>query len=343
MQKYVDIIANAYSGYASYLWHEITHPGIHNYFYWLIAVSLFFMALEWLSPWRKGQSKFRQDFWLDAFYMFFNFFIFSLIIYNAASDVVVTAFNDAIQWVAGIDLQSMNPLRHWPTWAILITGFFVRDFVQWWTHRLLHRSNRLWEFHKVHHSVEQMGFAAHLRYHWMETLVYRTIEYIPLALLGIGLYDFFIIHIFSLAIGHFNHSNITVPGYISGAIVGFLISIPVSMGFFDIPSVAAALNIPAWISMVGITIIFSIAIGPFMKYIFNSPEMHIWHHAMEIPEERKFGVNFGISLSLWDWLWGTAYIPYNGRDIELGFPGKEEFPDDFIHQAAHGFGHLPKD
>ena len=48
----------------------------------------------------------------------------------------------------------------------------------------------------MHHSVEEMGFAAHLRYHWMENIVYRTLEYIPLALLGIGLYDFFIIHIY---------------------------------------------------------------------------------------------------------------------------------------------------
>ena len=70
-----------------------------------------------------------------------------------------------------------------------------------------------------------MGFAAHLRYHWMETLVYRTIEYIPLALLGIGLYDFFIIHIFTLAVGHYNHSNITVPGWVSGNIGGLLMGI----------------------------------------------------------------------------------------------------------------------
>ncbi len=30
-------------------------------------------------------------------------------------------------------------------------------------HLLGHKVPILWEFHKVHHSVEQMGFAAHLR------------------------------------------------------------------------------------------------------------------------------------------------------------------------------------
>lgn len=56
--------------------------------------------------------------------------------------------------------------------------------VQWNTHRLLHKVPFLWEVHKVHHSVREMGYAAHLRYHFGETIVYRTIEYIPLAIIS---------------------------------------------------------------------------------------------------------------------------------------------------------------
>jgi len=92
--------------------------------------------------------------------MFFNFFLFSLLIYNAASDVIVYWFNDLIQGFTGFDLQASNPLRQSPLWLVLLVGFIVRDFVQWWVHRLLHWVPFLWEFHKVHHSVEQMGFAA---------------------------------------------------------------------------------------------------------------------------------------------------------------------------------------
>jgi sterol desaturase/sphingolipid hydroxylase (fatty acid hydroxylase superfamily) len=337
MGNILEIIRNGYQGYASYLWHEITHPSWHNYFYWLIGVSLFFLLLEWSAPWRKGQAKFRKDFWLDAFYMFFNFFLFSLIIYNAASDVVVNFFNHIIQTVSGFDLQANNPLRYWPMWGILLIGFIVRDFVQWWTHRLLHRSERLWQYHKVHHSVEEMGFAAHLRYHWMETIVYRTIEYVPLALLGIGLYDFFIIHIFTLAVGHYNHSNITVSGYVTGAVVGLLIGVALTFGYFELPAIASLYNIPPLLSVLLISMIISIVIGPFMKYIFNSPEMHIWHHSYDIIDDHKYGINFGITLSLWDWIFRTGKIPHNGRDIQLGFPGIEKFPKDFIHQMKYGF------
>ena len=291
MDKYLDIFVNGYTGYARYLWSEITHPSWHNYFYWLIGVSLFFFLLEVFTPWRKEQRKFRKDFWLDFFYMFFNFFLFSLVIYNAASDVVVNLFNDLL---AGVGLTNLVAVKvgSWPVWGQLAALFVIRDFIHWNVHRLLHRTPFLWELHKVHHSVEQLGFAAHLRFHWMENVVYRVLEYIPLAMIGFGIDDFFVVHIFTLAVGHFNHSNFRLP------------------------------------------------LGP-LKFVFNNPQMHVWHHAKDWPEDRPYGMNFGLTLSLWDYLFGSAYIPYDGRDIELGFPGVETFPKTFIRQNLHGLG-LPE-
>lgn len=338
MPDYIRIILDGYGGYASYLWTEISNPSWHNYFYWLLAVSIFFMIMEWVRPWRSNQAKFRRDFWLDAFYMFFNFFLFSLVIYNAASDVVVNFISYHVDNLWRIDLQGLNPMSQWPMWAILVTGFIVRDFVQWWTHRLLHRVPKLWEFHKVHHSVEQMGFAAHLRYHWMETIVYRTIEYLPLAFLGIGLYDFFIIHIFSLTIGHYNHSNITVSSRITGGILGGFLGILVAAGAFEIELVPTDWNLLNHFVLIFMFILAGVILfAPIMKILFNSPEMHIWHHAHDLPEEKKYGVNFGLSLAIWDYIFRTAYIPFDGRDIRLGFPGVGRFPDDFKSQVTHGF------
>lgn len=65
--------------------------------------------------------------------------------------------------------------------------------------------------------------------------------------------------------------------------------------------------------------------------------MHIWHHAKDLPKERYYGVNFGLTLSIWDYLFKTNYIPESGRDVELGFPGDEEFPEGFAGQITHGF------
>lgn len=70
--------------------------------------------------------------------------------------------------------------------------------------------------------------------------------------------------------------------------------------------------------------------GP-LRYLFNSSRMHIWHHMYHLPENRLTGVNFGISLSLWDWLFRTAYWPTpqecpTQQPRNLGFRGMETFP-----------------
>ena len=336
LENILNTIKNSYSGYARYLWHAIKNPSWDNYFYWLLAVSFLFLALEWANPWRKSQPRFRKDFWLDFFYLFFNFFLFSLVIYAALSRVVVNFFNDTFYQIFNTDLTSFNPLAGAPLWVILLTGFIIRDFIQWWIHRLLHKMPFLWKFHQVHHSVEQMGFAAHLRFHWMETIVYRTIEYLPLALLGIGLYDFFIIHLFTLAFGHYNHANISIPGKFVGLFLGVLIGTAVVTSSFDITLLKDANLFTTLFTFILICLAGYYVLGPRVKYIFNSPEMHIWHHGFDMPEDKPNGINFGLTLAIWDYLFKTSYMPYNGRDLRLGFPGIEKFPQHFSGQLFHG-------
>jgi sterol desaturase/sphingolipid hydroxylase (fatty acid hydroxylase superfamily) len=285
VSKYLDTFINAYSGYWNYLTGEILHPSWHNYFYWLIALSLIVWLLEIIVPWRKNQGVFRRDFWLDGFYMFFNFFLFSLVIFNGVSMVAVELFNDFLG-LFGITNTVAISVQSWPLVLRFGLAFILADFIQWNVHRTLHRVPWMWEFHKVHHSVKEMGFAAHLRFHWMESVIYKTIQYIPLAMIGFGIEDYFIMHIFAVAVGHLNHANL------------------------------------GW------------DYGP-LKYIFNNPRMHIWHHAKELPADHKYGVNYGLTFSFWDYIFGSAYVPTDGRDIELGFAGEESLPDDFIGQVTY--------
>ena len=329
MEKYFQIISDSYTGYFWYLYNEILHPHSKSYIIWLLGVSLFFFALEWVRPWREDQPKFRQDFWMDFFYMFFNFFLFSLVVFNAASNVFNELFNDFLSLfdVTNLVAIQIDSLPFW--WQVLIL-FFIGDFLSWLVHNILHRVPFLWEFHKVHHSVEQMGFAAHLRYHWMENIVYSTLKYLPLAMIGYGITDLFILHIFTLAIGHYNHSNITVSGRVSGSVLGALIGMAVIYSY----DFTLLENIGIFVGAVGGT---ALLVGPFMKIIFNSPELHIWHHSYELPETHPHGVNFAITLAIWDYLFRTSYLPYSGKDIRLGFPKIEDFPKTFGRQLLYGF------
>ena len=81
--SYWEIFTQSFVNYWNYLVTEISSPAWDNYFYWLIGVSAFFLIWEGLRPWYKREKIVWQDFSLDAFYMFFNFFLFSLVGYNA--------------------------------------------------------------------------------------------------------------------------------------------------------------------------------------------------------------------------------------------------------------------
>jgi sterol desaturase/sphingolipid hydroxylase (fatty acid hydroxylase superfamily) len=287
IENYAEILINGFTGYARYFWHEIMNPSWNNYFYWLLGLSAVVYGLELLFPWRKNQSKIRKDFWLDLFYVLFNFFLFSLIGYNALSMVAVQFTTDVLNSF-GITHMTAITVQSWPVWLQLVTMFIIADFLQWNIHRLLHRVPFLWEFHKVHHSVKEMGFAAQFRFHFLETIVYKSLQYIPLGMIGFGIQEFFIVHMLAVFIGHLNHANINWD-----------------YGVF--------------------------------RYLINNPKMHLWHHAKELPDSHRYGVNFGISLSIWDYLFKTAHVPYHKANLELGFEKDENYPTGFIDQVIEPF------
>jgi sterol desaturase/sphingolipid hydroxylase (fatty acid hydroxylase superfamily) len=220
--------------------------------------------------------------------MFFNFFIFNLLLFTALSEVTINFFNKILAPL-GYEGGHLFDTSGWAIGFQLLAFFLISDFVQWCVHVILHRVPFLWKIHKVHHSVKEMGFAAHLRYHFGETFVYNTFKYITLIMIfGFDIKLAFIVHGMAITIGHLNHANI------------------------------------GW------------DYGP-LKYVFNNPKMHIWHHAKELPKEHPYGMNYGISLSVWDYIFRTNYIPYEGRDIELGFEDDEKYPPTFWQQLFAPF------
>ncbi len=291
MNYYLELFINSFKDFANYTWSEITfqvNPWYVNYFWWLVLLSLVVWVLEIKFPWRKDQPVIRKDFWLDTFYMFFNFYIFKLIIFIAASNVTAAVFEDFIG--GDISKWAIIDMRQYSEWIQIVVFFLLTDLVQWLVHVSLHRFPVLWRFHKVHHSVEQMGFAAHLRYHWMENVFYTPAKYLAVMLIGHFQPEHaYLIYYFNIAIGHLNHSNI------------------------------------------------KLTYGP-LKYLLNNPVMHLYHHAYELPDKHPNGVNYGITLSLWDYIFHTHYVPEDSGRIKLGFRGMEHFPKTFFGQLFYGFG-----
>ena len=288
MEKYVTAFINEFTSTLNWTLDSILFkvPWYNNYFWGLIVISLVVWLLEIIFPWRKNQSSIRKDFWMDGFYMFFNFFIFSILI-SGDYKALGLLFNEI-----GITTKSLAVfnISNWPIGFQLVVFFVFLDFVQWLTHVLLHKYEVLWRFHKVHHSVKEMGFAAHLRYHWMENILYKPLKTLGVMVLGgFEPEQAYIVHFIAITIGHLNHANIRIT----------------------------------W--------------GPF-KYILNNSVMHLYHHMKALPENKPKGINFGISLSIWDFLFKTNYIPDDNGEIELGFSNEENFPKGFFGQLFTGFG-----
>ncbi len=287
MEKYIQLFFESQKNYAYFLQTQILNPSWHNYFYWVLGSSMLIWALEINFPWRKNQASIRNDFWLDIFYTFWNYFLFSLVIYAGFSNVFVTLFND---FLAQFGINNLVAIRlgGLSVWSQLLIIFVVRDFMQYNIHRLLHHVPWMWRFHRVHHSTEEMGFGALMRFHFMEQIFYRGLEYLPLAMLGFGISDFFIVHIFTFVTGQLGHANLYLP------------------------------------------------LGK-LKYLLNGPQMHLWHHAKEFPASHPRGFNYGITLSIWDYLFKTVYHPFDDAYLSVGLPQEESIKEGFIAQQIGVF------
>ncbi|MFT5050576.1 MAG: sterol desaturase/sphingolipid hydroxylase (fatty acid hydroxylase superfamily) [Chlamydiales bacterium] len=249
-----------------------------QYIHWLIAISIGFALLERIRPARPEQRFWRPQLANDVFYLFFNGHFYALL---SAGAVGWAALQMRNLLAAGSLLPEHGFLngRHFA--VQFIAYFVIADFMQWCIHVVLHRVPRLWQFHKIHHSIHTMDWAGNFRFHWIEVVIYRSLLYLPLLFLGAPGDVILAVAVCGTAWGHFNHSNIDLD------------------------------------------------IGP-LAYVFNSPRMHLWHH--DASTEGGVAKNFGIVLSLWDFLFSTAFWPRDRTPERLGFDGDPEVPNDIGRQ-----------
>lgn len=68
-----------------------------------------------------------------------------------------------------------------------------------------------------------------------------------------------------------------------------------------------------------------------LNWIFNTPQLHRWHHS-QVPEEGNR--NFGENLILWDIVFGTRFYPQHRRPpLDIGCP--DPVPKQFLGQIAY--------
>jgi sterol desaturase/sphingolipid hydroxylase (fatty acid hydroxylase superfamily) len=102
-------------------------------------------------------------------------------------------------------------VRQVPDVVVILVGLVVFDFVAFGVHVLLHRSDTLWAFHKVHHSSVELDVFSTTRTQPFELLIRNVPAQLALFALGVpGALVGTVLLLFA-AFGALNHSNLRLP------------------------------------------------------------------------------------------------------------------------------------
>ena len=184
----------------------------------------------------------------------------------------------------------------WWTYALFILGFtLAADLAVYLVHRLHHQSDFLWPLHALHHSAEVMTPVTLFRKHPLWNILAKLMHVILTGLFqGAFLFVFF--------------GN---PGV---EVLFGLNSIYVLYNFFG----ANLRHSHIWLHW-----------GNTLGHVFISPAMHQIHHDPE-----RMNKNYGEVFAIWDWLFGTLYVPQEYERFDIGL-GKEGNPHDSLAKAYY--------
>ncbi len=190
-----------------------------------------------------------------------------------------------------------------PVAIVLITllPFMAGDFSLYWSHRLFHRYPLLWRAHRLHHAPEVLTPLTAFRFWPQEQVVHIG---------GAAFMSGFALGVVSTAMGA-AVTPLTLLGVNAFSLVW-------NLAFSHLRHSHVALPFPRLLS-----------------YILVSPHMHQAHHSRDAAQHDK---NFATVFALWDWMFGTLYLPARAERFRFGLaplptePAATEAPPE--HLAA---------
>lgn len=70
-----------------------------------------------------------------------------------------------------------------------------------------------------------------------------------------------------------------------------------------------------------------------LQWVINGPEAHRWHHAIDLDARDR---NFATKLAVWDWIFGTAFLPDGRKPSGYGLT-EVRFPEGYLAQQVFAF------
>ena len=177
------------------------------------------------------------------------------------------------------------PANFGPSYLITVTTmvlvFITVEFGYWLSHWLMHKVPALWEFHKVHHSAEVLTPLTEWRQHPVELAIFPA-----LVSLAVWLVQGPIIWYFGAS------SQIIDPVKANLISMAFWFTI-LHLRHSELPFYATGI----------------------LGKLIQAPAHHQVHHSTN---PKHFDKNLGYCLSIWDWAFGTLYVPQKGEKFSYG-------------------------
>lgn len=148
------------------------------------ALTLLFWVVEFFWPGVPKQRKLRRGFLSDTIYWFFT-----PLISKSVTQIAVLAVLAPTLYLLGRSLDSATvaagygPVLALPKWLQAVVILTVGDFFAYWSHRWFH-GRRMWRFHAVHHSSQDLDWLSSVRLHPVNELVSRICQAVPFVVLG---------------------------------------------------------------------------------------------------------------------------------------------------------------
>ncbi len=70
--------------------------------------------------------------------------------------------------------------------------------------------------------------------------------------------------------------------------------------------------------------------GDLLEHLFISPAQHQIHHSRAVEHHGK---NYGEVLAIWDWMFGTLYVPNGKEDLDFGLADTKGRPVSQPHET----------
>ena len=209
----------------------------------------------------------------DVGYFYFNLFLFGIIFGWALLSYEAISHSVADLLTATLGPMKPSPLPLFASRAVVTVMLFIAyELGYWLNHYLSHRLPLLWEFHKVHHSATMLTPLTNFRVHPIYMCIFLDILAVFTGLAnGVGEYLF----------GRAAHQ--------------YALSETNMILVFFIYLYAHLQHTQLWITFTG-----------WLGHVFMSPAHHQIHHSRD---PAHFNKNLGSCLALWDWMFGTLYIP----------------------------------